>query len=85
MSNIQQWQKDAYFPQNQVAVTFSDTVPLPQMAPIYCNAAGNVAAVDKNGTVILYAVTAGQFLPIMPVRVNLTNTSVAAGTLVQVW
>lgn len=85
MSNIQQWQKDAYYPQNQLAVVFDDAVNMPEMRPVYCSAAGNVSATDKNGTTVVYAVLAGQFLPIMPVRINATGTTVGAGTVTQVW
>lgn len=79
-----QWQKDAKFPQNHATVTPSDTDNLPMMAPIYCSAAGDVAAVDKNGTVVVYTVTAGSWLPIMPVRINATATTVAANSLTQI-
>ena len=79
------WNKDGYFPLNQLVVTPSDSVNFPDERPVYCNAAGNVACVDKNGTVVVYTVTAGQFLPVQAMRVNATNTTVAAGSLVQVW
>lgn len=79
-----QWQKDAKFPQNHFTVVPDDVAFLPMMAPIYCSAAGNVSAVDKNGTAIVYTVLAGSWLPIMPVRINATLTTVAAGSLTQV-
>lgn len=82
---ISEWHKDAYFPLNQLVVTPSDTVDMQDIRPVYCNAAGDVAVVDKNNTVFIYTVTAGQLLPIKPKRINSTGTTVAAGSLVQFW
>jgi hypothetical protein len=65
-------------------VIFSDTVDLPYGPPdsLYVGAAGNVAAVQQDGTVVTFlAVPAGTTLPITPKRVNATNTTVGAGTL----
>ena len=80
-----QWQKDAKFPQNHFTVTPSNTIKLPMMAPIYCSAAGDVSAIDKNGTTIVYTVLAGSWLPIMPVQITAANTTVAAGSLTQIY
>lgn len=82
---ISSWHKDAYFPENQLVVTPSDTVNMQDIRPVYCDAAGDVAVVDKNDTVIVYTVVAGQFLPIKPKRINSTSTTVAPGSLIQIW
>lgn len=52
---------------------------------LYFKAAGNVAIEDEEGTVVTYAVTAGQVLDISPHVVMLTGTTVAAGNIIGWW
>ena len=82
---ISVWNKDAYFPSSHEVVTFSNSVNMRDISPVYCNAAGDVAAVDKDGVVVVYTVTAGQFLPIKVLRINSTGTTVAVGSIIRVW
>ncbi len=42
---------------------------------IYCSAAGTAQMVDEAGTVMPVAMTAGQFVPFRPFRINLTSTT----------
>ena len=77
------WNKDDEWPKNQIAITPSDTVDLPDHMVIYVAATGNVALVDKNDTVITYTgLPAGATLPVQAKRINATNTT---ATLVGVW
>lgn len=46
-----------------------------------CNAAGDVAVVDIDGTVAVYTVRAGEEIPVACKRVNATGTTVAAGSI----
>lgn len=58
------------------AITPSDTVKLPdQPKAIYCQAAGNAAIVDENGSELTYALTAGQILPLRATQVKSTGTT----------
>lgn len=59
------------------AVVPSDTVNLPTgCRGIYVGGAGNVAAVGRDGAVVVFtAPPVGAFLPIAPTRINATNTT----------
>lgn len=65
-----------FFPKTHRTLTASDTVDFTDLYNIYCGTAGNVAAVDYHGTVVTYAVQAGDILPIPCKRVNATGTTV---------
>lgn len=59
-----------------LAVTPSNTVDFPQVArAIYCQADGTAQVVDAEGTVLPYAMIAGQFIPVRAVRINATGTT----------
>lgn len=59
-----------------VAVTPSDTVNLPAgCRGIYVGGTGNINAVGADGVAVVFAVTAGDIVPIGPVRVNATSTT----------
>ena len=60
-----------------IPVTPSDTVDFDKRPrAIYVGGAGNVAAVGQDGVVATFSgATAGNILPIMPKRINQTNTT----------
>lgn len=59
------------------AITASDSVDLPggPTDAVYIGVAGNLVAVDQNGTTCTFAVVAGQILPIRVKRINSTSTT----------
>lgn len=63
------------FPSRQFAITPSDATDLPEPMLIYVGVAGNVALVDKDDNVIVYAASAGAILPCLAKRVNATSTT----------
>lgn len=66
-----------------VTIAFSDSVAIPTaVRGIYCSAAGTVTIVTPRGSVLQFTVVAGGYIPFWAVRVNLTGTSVAAGSLI---
>lgn len=69
--------RNLYSANRWLAVTPSNTDSLPEGPPaaIIANVAGNVAVVDRNGTVMTIPIAAGVPLPIEPVRINSTNTT----------
>lgn len=83
MSGTQTFSREANFPQNHIELTASDTVDFGDIYLVIAGSAGTVAAVDKNGTLVTYTVTAGQLLPIPLRRVNLTGTT--ATPLIGIW
>jgi hypothetical protein len=72
----QPWHKDAALASKHFAVTPSDTVSMPVVTGIRCGSAGDITAVDEDGTAITYTVVAGEILPIKVRRVNSTGTTV---------
>ena len=66
--------KAVEFPRNQVTITPSNSVDLPRPMIIYCGSAGAIAVVDANDTVVVYALAAGQVVPVLAKRVNATGT-----------
>jgi len=70
-------------------VTPSDTVDftpsINAMLGLYCSAAGNVALVLHDGSVVVVAVVAGAWLPVQVKRVNATSTTVAADSISAYW
>lgn len=58
-------------------VTPSDTVNLPVgCRSVYVGGAGNIVLVSRGGnTVTFTAIPAGSVLPVMPMRINATNTT----------
>lgn len=42
---------------------------------VFCSAPGTAQMVDRLGTVMPVAMTAGQFVPFRPVRINATSTT----------
>lgn len=72
--------------QHHQMITPSDTVDLAVSGErprvIYCLAAGSVAIRDAAGTVITYAMVAGEILPFSPTRIMATGTD---ATLVGWW
>lgn len=85
MSDSQLWGKDRAFAGHHQEITLSDTVDLPQEMVIYCNAAGDVAVTDHYGTTLVYTVTAGQMLPVLVRRVNVTDSTLTADQLIGLW
>jgi len=74
--------KDISGARNFAAITTSDTVDnllLDNGTPpkgIYVGAAGNVVAVDQDGTAVTFlGAIAGSILPIRPRRINATSTT----------
>jgi hypothetical protein len=58
------------------AVTPSDSVNLPAgVRRVYATGAGNIAMVDPDGTVGVFAFAAGEMKEIGPVRINSTSTT----------
>lgn len=58
------------------AITKSDTVDIPLTRAVYVGGAGNVVAVDADGTQTTFsAVPAGTWLPIAVRRIDSTNTT----------
>jgi hypothetical protein len=79
------WFRDREFAGHHQAVVRSDTVNLPQDMVIYCNAAGDVSAVDHYDRAMTYTVVAGQILPVIVKRVNLTGTTLTDAQLIGLW
>lgn len=65
----------ASFPRRHITLTPSDTVNFKQRMVVQCLGAGNVVAIDEDGTAITYPVVVGDILPLMVMRVNATNTT----------
>lgn len=63
------------YPENHIIITKSDTIPLIRNMQVYCNATGNIAVKDVDGTSVTYALTAGQFVPVLCSMVLSTNTT----------
>ena len=58
------------------AITPSDDTDFEQLPrAIYCREAGTAQVVDRAGTVLPYALNAGDILPFRGVRINSTDTT----------
>lgn len=82
MSDSQVWMGDRVVAGGHRAIVRSDTVNLPQLMVIHCNAAGTVTVVDQDDIVLQYTVVAGQVLPVLAKRINVTGTSLADANLI---
>lgn len=62
--------KAAEFPSEHFTITPHATAGIPQgPLAIYALTDGNISVADKNNTVVTYAVTAGDLLPVLAYRV----------------
>lgn len=82
MSDSQVWMGERFIAGSHRSIVRSDTVNLPQPMVIWCNAAGTVAVVDRNDILQTYTVVAGQTIPVMVKRVNVTGSSVVDANLI---
>ena len=64
------------FPRRHVTITPHNTNKLDKPYIIVAGTDGNIAAVDDTGVEVVYAVTAGSVLPIMPEIIKATGTTV---------
>lgn len=71
---MSKWNVEGAFPEEHYEITPSDTVDLPRPMIVVALTDGDVALVDKAGTVIVYTVVAGWISPLMARRVNDTGT-----------
>lgn len=75
------WSKDKVLPRNHNPITASDTVNLPDHSAVVLLTDGDVAAVDKNDTVMIYSLLAGQTVPVICKRINATGTTAEVARL----
>lgn len=59
-------------------ITPADDVRIGSVAGLYCNSAGTLRVKDADGNLSNFTVAAGQILPISPVSVQLTGTTVTS-------
>jgi len=76
------WSKNDRYPDRQAAITPHDSNNLPALSVVVALTTGNVALVDRDGTVLTYTgVAAGYVFPVLAKRVNATNTTATVGRL----
>jgi hypothetical protein len=64
------------FPKHHFAITPSDSVNISQGAVIvYCSAPGTASIVDTFGQAVTYTLAAGDVVPVLASRANLTGTT----------
>jgi hypothetical protein len=73
------------FPSRHEVLTPADNANLDRLCLVYVRTAGSVAIEDRSGEVVVYALEAGQFAPVVARRVLDTGTTVAAGDVIGLW
>lgn len=75
MSGGQLFNRYSEFPKHHKALTASNSVNFSTPMVIYALTAGTMAVVDDSNAVITYTVAAGDLLPILAKRINVTGTT----------